>query len=47
VLATLTDGAYALSAARMTRGIRRRSSRRLAFVSACAYGVLGVLAIAA
>jgi threonine/homoserine/homoserine lactone efflux protein len=47
VLAALTDGAYALAAARVSRGVRRRSPRRLAVVSAGAYGALAVLAIAA
>jgi threonine/homoserine/homoserine lactone efflux protein len=47
VLAALTDGAYALAAARVSRGVRRRSPRPLALASAGAYGALGVLAIAA
>jgi threonine/homoserine/homoserine lactone efflux protein len=47
MLAALTDGAYALAAARVSRGVRRRPSRGLARASAGAYGVLGVLAIAA
>jgi threonine/homoserine/homoserine lactone efflux protein len=47
VLAALTDGAYALAAARVSRGVRRRSHRGLAVASAGAYGALGVLAIAA
>jgi threonine/homoserine/homoserine lactone efflux protein len=46
-LAALTDGAYALAAARMSRDARRRSPRGIARASAGAYGVLGVLAIAA
>jgi threonine/homoserine/homoserine lactone efflux protein len=46
-LAALTDGAYALAAARVSRRVRRRSPRRLAVASAGAYGALGVLAIAA
>ena len=43
-LAALTDGAYALATARMSRRVRR--GRRLARVSAGSYGVLGVLALA-
>ena len=46
-LAALTDGAYALATARVSRGARRRTPRGLSRASACAYGVLGVLAIAA
>jgi threonine/homoserine/homoserine lactone efflux protein len=46
-LAALTDGAYALAAARVSRGVRRRSPRPLALASAGAYGALGVLALAA
>lgn len=46
-LAALTDGAYALAAARVSRGVRSRSPRPLALASAGAYGALGVLAIAA
>jgi threonine/homoserine/homoserine lactone efflux protein len=46
-LAALTDGAYALAAARMSRGVRRRSPRPLVLASAGAYGALGVLALAA
>jgi threonine/homoserine/homoserine lactone efflux protein len=46
-LAALTDGAFALAAARVSRGVRRRSPRPLALASAGAYGALGVLAIAA
>ena len=46
-LAALTDGAYALAAARVSRGVRQRSPRPLALLSAGAYGALGVLAIAA
>jgi len=42
-LAALTDGAYALATARVSRGVRR--GRRLTRVSAGAYGVLGVLAL--
>jgi threonine/homoserine/homoserine lactone efflux protein len=47
-LAALTDGAYALATARMSRGVRRgeRSERRLAKASAGTYGVLGMLALA-
>jgi threonine/homoserine/homoserine lactone efflux protein len=45
-LAALTDGAYALAAARVSRGVRRRSPRPLALASAGAYGALGVLAMA-
>jgi threonine/homoserine/homoserine lactone efflux protein len=45
-LAALTDGAYALVAARVSRGGRQRSPRSLARTSAGAYGVLGVLAVA-
>jgi threonine/homoserine/homoserine lactone efflux protein len=46
-LAALTDGAYALAAARVTRGVRERvrPGRRLAIGSAGAYGLLGVLAL--
>jgi len=44
-LAALTDGAYALAAARLSRGARRRSPRGLARASAGAYGVLGALAV--
>jgi threonine/homoserine/homoserine lactone efflux protein len=44
-LAALTDGAYALVAARLSRGARRRSPRGLARASAGAYGVLGALAV--
>ncbi len=43
-LATLTDGAYALAAARLSR--RARSGRRMARASAGTYGLLGVLALA-
>jgi threonine/homoserine/homoserine lactone efflux protein len=46
-LAAVTDGAYAIAAARVSRGARRRTPRGLARASAGAYGVLGVLAIAA
>jgi threonine/homoserine/homoserine lactone efflux protein len=46
-LAALTDGAYALVTARVSRGVRRGAQgRRLAWTSAGAYGFLGVLAIA-
>lgn len=45
-LATLTDGAYALATARVSRDARRRSSRDLALASAGAYCLLGVLAAA-
>jgi threonine/homoserine/homoserine lactone efflux protein len=45
-LATLTDAAYALAAARMSRRVRARGGRRVAYGSAGAYGVLGVLALA-
>jgi threonine/homoserine/homoserine lactone efflux protein len=44
-LAALTDGAYALAAARLSRGVRRRSPRGLARASAGAYGALGALAV--
>lgn len=43
VLAALTDGAYALAAARVTRRVRRS---RLATASAGTYGLLGVVALA-
>jgi threonine/homoserine/homoserine lactone efflux protein len=46
-LAALTDGAYALAAARVSRSVRHRSPRPLVLASAGAYGALGVLAIAA
>jgi len=48
VLAALTDGAYALAAARVSRGVRGRArhGRRLALGSAGAYGLLGMLALA-
>jgi threonine/homoserine/homoserine lactone efflux protein len=42
-LATLTDGAYALAAARISRRVRRS---RLAAASAGTYGLLGVVALA-
>jgi len=47
-LAALTDGAYALVTARVSRGMRERGSagRRLGRVSAGAYGALAVLALA-
>jgi threonine/homoserine/homoserine lactone efflux protein len=47
-LAALTDGAYALVAARVSRRARRggEGGRRLARASAGTYGVLGVLALA-
>jgi threonine/homoserine/homoserine lactone efflux protein len=44
-LAALTDGAYALAAARLSGRARRRSPRGLARASAGAYGVLGALAV--
>jgi threonine/homoserine/homoserine lactone efflux protein len=47
VLAALTDGVYALAAARVSRGVRRHWPRPLVLASAGAYGALGVLAIAA
>jgi len=43
VLATLTDGAYALASARISRRVR---GSRLAAASAGTYGVLGVVALA-
>jgi threonine/homoserine/homoserine lactone efflux protein len=43
-LAALTDGAYALVTARMSRQVRR--GRKLAWASAGAYGLLGMLALA-
>jgi threonine/homoserine/homoserine lactone efflux protein len=43
-LATLTDGAYALAAARLSR--RATGGRRMARASAGTYGLLGVLALA-
>jgi threonine/homoserine/homoserine lactone efflux protein len=46
-LAALTDGAYAVAAAWVSRGVRGGSPRPLALASAGAYGTLGVLAIAA
>ena len=42
-LATLTDGAYALAAARISRRVR---TSRLAAASAGTYGLLGVVALA-
>ena len=47
-LAALTDGAYAVVTARVRRRVRggKRSGRRLAWTSAGAYGLLGVLALA-
>jgi threonine/homoserine/homoserine lactone efflux protein len=47
-LAALTDGAYALVAARVSRRARRggEGGRRVARASAGTYGVLGVLALA-
>jgi len=47
-LATLTDGAYAVTAARLSRKVRSRAGggRRLARASAGTYGLLGVLALA-
>lgn len=42
-LATLTDGAYALASARVSRRVRRS---RLAAASAGTYGLLGVVALA-
>jgi threonine/homoserine/homoserine lactone efflux protein len=45
-LAALTDGAYAVVTARVTRGVER-GGRRIAGASAGVYGVLGVLALAA
>jgi threonine/homoserine/homoserine lactone efflux protein len=47
-LAALTDGAYALATARMSRRVRRdgRGGRRVARASAGTYGVLAVLALA-
>lgn len=48
VLATLTDGSYALGAARLSRRARtgNREGQRLARASAGTYGLLGVLAFA-
>ena len=48
VLAAVTDGTYALAAARVSGRVRRRpaSRRRLACASAGAYGLLGVVALA-
>jgi threonine/homoserine/homoserine lactone efflux protein len=48
LLAAVTDAAYALAAARVSGRVGRRaeSRRRLACVSAGAYGLLGVLALA-
>ncbi len=48
VLAALTDGAYAIATARVSRGVGRsgRSGRRVAGATAGTYGVLGVLALA-
>jgi threonine/homoserine/homoserine lactone efflux protein len=48
-LAALTDGAYALAAAHVSRRLRAGTTggRRMALASAGAYGVLGVLALAA
>jgi threonine/homoserine/homoserine lactone efflux protein len=47
-LAALADGAYALAAARVSRGVRRGAGggRGMARASAGAYGLLGVLALA-
>ena len=46
-LAALTDGAYAVATARMSRRVRRdgRGGRRVARASAGTYGVLAVLAL--
>jgi threonine/homoserine/homoserine lactone efflux protein len=44
LLAALTDGAYAVATARVSRGVRR--GRKVARASAATYGVLGVLVIA-
>jgi threonine/homoserine/homoserine lactone efflux protein len=44
LLAALTDGAYAIATARVSRRVRR--GRRIAVASAGAYGVLGVLVLA-
>jgi threonine/homoserine/homoserine lactone efflux protein len=43
-LAALTDGAYAVATARVSRGVSR-SGRRVAGATAGTYGVLGVLAL--